>query len=182
VSAIVALDHDNAEDWSESAKQLGKQLADKLPSMPSTAPESGARKDESALSGLERILPSNLGGTASRTAQSAKSDTNAPVAQVRLPVEVIDDYVLVRVQPMYPQVARQNNITGTVVLNTLIGRDGSVRDVRTVSGNKYLAEAAMAAVSQWRYKPFVLNGKPIEVATEVRIAFTRKPGQQRLRQ
>jgi TonB family protein len=179
VSAIVGYDRGNTEDWSQSAKKFGKQLSDKLPDPPSIASDKNSvGNTASALSGLEKILPSNALGNSWGT--SPKTDLKSPVGQVHLPVESIEDYILVRVQPTYPQMARQNNITGTVVLSTVIGRDGSVRDVRAVSGNKYLAEAAMAAVSQWRYKPFVLNGKPIEVATELKIAFTRRPGQQRV--
>jgi len=176
VAAIVGYDRGGANDWSESAKKLGKKLTDNLPDMPASPGSSGSIGPN--LSDLDKILPSNaLGGSTSKSLRSIRPDFSGPIAQVHLPGEIIDDYVLLRVQPMYPQVARQNNITGMVVLNTVIGKDGSVRDVRALSGNKYLAEAALAAVSQWRYKPFVLNGKPIEVATEVRIAFTRRPAQ-----
>src|SRR5581483_2233488 len=98
VSAVVAFDRSNSDDWSESAKQLGRQLADKLPSMPSTAPDN-ARKDESALSSLERILPSNsVSSSVSKTVQSASAAASSPVSKVYLPAEVIDDYVLLRVQ------------------------------------------------------------------------------------
>jgi TonB family protein len=178
VSAIVGYDRTAADDWSESAKKLGKQITDKLPNLPSTAPDGGSQNNQSALSSLERMLPSN-GVANAKTPKILESsgDSSGPVAQVYLPVEVVDDYILVRVQPMYPQAARQNNISGTVVIKTVIGKDGSVRETDPVAGNKFLAEAAMAAVSQWRYKPFVLNGKPIEVATDIRILFTHKTNQ-----
>ena len=181
VSAIVAMDRsETAQDWSEGAKKLGKALTEKLPSLPSTNSDSGAGQSGPAISGLEKILPSNaFNSNPSRSAMPSKDESGGPVATVHLPAEVVDGYILLKVPPAYPAFARQNNITGTVVLNTVIARDGSVKEVHALSGNKYLAEAALDAVSKWRFKPFVLNSKPIEVGTEIRVAFTRKQsGQQ----
>ncbi|MBV9610670.1 MAG: GAF domain-containing protein, partial [Acidobacteria bacterium] len=114
VSAVVAWDRGATADWSDSAKNFGKRLGEKLPNLPSTTAESDL-KNNAALSGIEQILPSNSSvSNTGNAVKNAAENLTGPVATLRLPEEVIDDYVLVRVQPMYPQVARQNNITGTV--------------------------------------------------------------------
>jgi len=76
------------------------------------------------------------------------------------------------VKPQYPPQARQARIEGTVVLLAVIGKDGSVRDVQVKSGSPLLAQAAIEAVKQWRYKPYLLNGQPVEVDTQITINFT----------
>ena len=77
-----------------------------------------------------------------------------------------------QVRPMYPALAKQARVQGTVILEATIAKDGTVRDARIVSGHPLLTEAAIAAVGQWRYKPFILNGEPIEVITTVTVTFT----------
>jgi periplasmic protein TonB len=76
-----------------------------------------------------------------------------------------------KVMPMYPTLARSQHVEGEVVLATLIGKDGSVVDVRPVSGSQYLTGAAADAVRQWRFKPYQVNGKPVEVETNIRVDF-----------
>jgi protein TonB len=77
-----------------------------------------------------------------------------------------------RVNPEYPPLAKQVHAQGTAILEATIAKDGSVRDVRIVSGHPLLTKAAKEAVEQWRYKPFILNGEPIEVITTVTVTFT----------
>ena len=60
---------------------------------------------------------------------------------------------------------------GEVVLQAVIGKDGRVRDVKGVRGNAMLSAAAMAAVRQWRYEPYKLNGDPVDMQTEIVIKF-----------
>jgi len=76
-----------------------------------------------------------------------------------------------QVKPVYPPIARQARVQGVVVLEATISKDGSVVDVRVVSGNPLLNDAAMDAVRQWRYKPTLLNGEPVEVITTITINF-----------
>jgi len=76
-----------------------------------------------------------------------------------------------RVNPIYPTQARIQRIEGTVVLEALVGEDGNVHDVKVSSGSAVLASAAKQAVEQWRYQPFQLNGKPVSMATSVKIVF-----------
>ncbi|MGD0568306.1 MAG: TonB family protein [Candidatus Sulfotelmatobacter sp.] len=75
-------------------------------------------------------------------------------------------------QPAYPPLARQARIQGTVVLHAVIGKDGAIENLTLVSGHPMLAPAAIEAVKQWRYKPYLLNGEPVEVDTEIQVNFT----------
>lgn len=77
-----------------------------------------------------------------------------------------------QVAPVYPNRARQNLVQGTVVLHAVIGKDGSIRDLKEVSSpSKDLTDAAMAAVEQWRYKPYVHDGQVVEVDTTIHVNF-----------
>jgi protein TonB len=81
--------------------------------------------------------------------------------------------LLVRqVAPQYPQAARQAHISGTVVLQVVIGKDGSVQNLHALSGPPLLIPSAMEAVKQWRYKPYQLNGEPVEANTQINVKFS----------
>jgi TonB family protein len=80
------------------------------------------------------------------------------------------------VAPTYPQQAKDYHIAGSVVLDATIAVDGSLRDVKLVSGQPPLAEAAATAVRQWRYTPELLNGKPVEVQEQITIVFKLPSG------
>ncbi|HYW67261.1 MAG TPA: TonB family protein [Candidatus Dormibacteraeota bacterium] len=77
-----------------------------------------------------------------------------------------------KVQPLYPPLARQTRISGTVKLHAIIGKDGSVQQLQMVSGHPLLVQAALDAVRQWRYQPTLLNGEPVEVDTEIDVIFS----------
>jgi TonB family protein len=77
-----------------------------------------------------------------------------------------------RVDPVYPPLARQARIQGTVRFTGIIGRDGSVQSVQLVSGHPLLVESARQAVMQWLYKPTLLNGQPVEVVTQIEVGFS----------
>jgi protein TonB len=76
-----------------------------------------------------------------------------------------------RVQPVYPTAARNARIQGPVVLSAIIDKAGTIEDLRTISGHPLLVPAAINAVSQWRYRPFILNGEAIEVETRITVNF-----------
>jgi protein TonB len=77
-----------------------------------------------------------------------------------------------KVMPVYPALARQARIQGVVVLSVVIGKDGSVQELKLVSGHPLLAPAALDAVKQWTYKPTLLNGQPVDVSTQATVNFT----------
>ncbi|PYV84252.1 MAG: hypothetical protein DMG93_05555 [Acidobacteria bacterium] len=76
-----------------------------------------------------------------------------------------------RVAPNFPQEAKRARIHGPVVLTVIVRKDGTVLVVHLLSGPKELAQAAVDAVRQWRYKPFVINGEPIEMETRATLNF-----------
>ena len=80
--------------------------------------------------------------------------------------------VLTKVTPKYPEEAKEERIQGTVVLNAVIGKDGSVEELTVASGPKELQESALTAVSQWTYKPYLVNGDPTEVKTTISVFYS----------
>jgi protein TonB len=90
---------------------------------------------------------------------------------VRVSQGVSIGLLVTRVTPQYPDDARQARIQGSVVLRTEIDKNGDVEDVSLVSGHPLLAPAAIEAVKQWKYKPYLLNGQPVGVETQVIVAF-----------
>jgi len=81
-----------------------------------------------------------------------------------------------RVQPLYPPLARQARIQGQVILRAVIRRDGMIENLQVLSGHPMLVQAAIDAVKQWRYRPYSLNGEPVEVETQVTLNFVLSGG------
>jgi protein TonB len=75
-------------------------------------------------------------------------------------------------RPVYPPLAKQARIQGTVRFTAIIGRDGTIQNLTVVSGHPLLLAAAQSAVVQWKYKPTLLNGEPVEVVTQIDVNFT----------
>ena len=96
--------------------------------------------------------------------------------RVRVSAGVTSGLLVRKVNPTYPPLARQARISGTVVLRAVISKDGSIENLSLVSGHPMLAPAAIDAVKQWKYKPYLLNGEPVEVDTEVQVNFTLAGG------
>jgi TonB family protein len=90
----------------------------------------------------------------------------------QLPKGVSEGMLIHRVAPVYPQTAKKNNTQGTVTLGILIGKDGSISKLTVISGPKELTQAAIDAVQQWRYRPYLLGGKQVEAETTVEINFS----------
>lgn len=79
-----------------------------------------------------------------------------------------------KVEPKYPERARRDGVEGWVWVHTLIGENGAVEEWNVISGHPWLAEAAVEAVKQWRYRPTLLDGRPVKVETVVKVMFTLK--------
>jgi protein TonB len=79
--------------------------------------------------------------------------------------------LIYRVQPIYPPLARQARIQGPVELQAIISKTGTIENLVVVRGHPMLATAAVEAVRQWRYRPYLLNSEPIEVETEITVNF-----------
>jgi protein TonB len=100
----------------------------------------------------------------------------APVQKIPISSGVAQGWLVYQVKPQYPSLARQARIQGTVVLQAVIGIDGTVQNLNVLTGHPMLNQAAIEAVRQWRYKPYYLNGKPIEVDTQISVNFTLTGG------
>jgi protein TonB len=84
--------------------------------------------------------------------------------------------LLHEVKPVYPPLARQARIQGAVELRAIISKSGTIENLVVVRGHPMLSAAAIEAVRQWRYRPYVLNGEPIEVETEITVNFLLSGG------
>src|SRR2546422_7858971 len=96
--------------------------------------------------------------------------------RVRVSAGVTNGLLVKRVQPPYPPLARQARIQGSVVLQAEISKSGDIQNLRLISGHPMLAPAAIEAVKQWKYKPYLLNGEQVEVETTVQVNFTLAGG------
>ncbi len=92
--------------------------------------------------------------------------------RVRVSQGVSQGLLIRRVQPNYPPLAKQARIQGQVVLQAEISKDGTIQNLQLISGHPMLAPAAIEAVKQWRYKPYLLNGEPVAVETTVLVNFS----------
>ena len=91
---------------------------------------------------------------------------------VRVSQGVSQGLLVHQVAPVYPESARRNYVQGTVVLQAIIGKDGRIKDLKPMSApSKELEQAAIGAVQQWRYQPYILKGQPLEVQTTINVNF-----------
>jgi len=96
--------------------------------------------------------------------------------RVRVSSGVSTGLLIKKVTPNYPQLAKQARIQGTVVLQAEISKEGTIQNLQLISGHPMLAPAAIEAVRQWRYKPYLLNGEPVAVETQVVVNFSLSGG------
>ena len=81
-------------------------------------------------------------------------------------------YLIKKVAPVYPPLARQARIQGTVIIRVVISQSGNIASAHLISGHAMLAPAAIEAVRQWKYQPCTLNGQAVEVETNIQVTFT----------
>jgi protein TonB len=118
-----------------------------------------------------------MGGVIGGIISSAPSAVpKVAVQRVRVSQGVTAGLVIHKVQPNYPPLARTARVQGSVVLAAVIGKDGTIQNLHVISGHPLLTQAALDAVKQWRYKPYILNGDPVEVDTQVTVNFTLAGG------
>jgi protein TonB len=96
--------------------------------------------------------------------------------RVRVSSGVSTGLLIKKVTPNYPQLAKQARIQGSVVLQAEISKEGTIQNLQLISGHPMLAPAAIEAVKQWRYKPYLLNGEPVAVETQVVVNFSLSGG------
>jgi periplasmic protein TonB len=92
--------------------------------------------------------------------------------RIRISAGVTRGLLIQRVEPVYPTLAKAARVQGDVVLSAVIDGNGQIKNLQLVSGHPMLVPAAITAVRQWRYKPYLLNGQPVEVETTITVIFT----------
>src|SRR5277367_1658274 len=132
---------------------------------PSSAGVAGMTGDSSGVAGMTGIL----GGIGTGATPVVKA---AAPKKIAVSSGVMSGNILVKTQPQYPAIAKAARIQGTVVLQATISKSGTIEGLTVVSGPPMLQQAALDAVRSWRYKPYLLNGEPVEVGTQVNVVFS----------
>lgn len=127
------------------------------------------------VNGIPRVVETTIRVEFSRASEGG-TGTSAPAeSPVLVTAEDMRDRLVYKVAPVYPPLARQARIQGTVILRIIINKVGEVRDTQLVNGHPMLAPAAVEAVKKWRYIPYESDGETLEVQTDVQVVF-RLPG------
>jgi protein TonB len=135
-----------------------------------------AGKEPPPSSGFSASGLDGLGG--SGVAGNVFSGQNGPRVKIAAPSKisisagVAGGLLIQKTSPVYPQIAREARVSGTVVIQATISRSGELQNLRAVSGPTMLRQAALDAVRTWRYKPYLLDGQPVDVETTVSVNFS----------
>jgi protein TonB len=119
-----------------------------------------------------------LGGSAGGVVGSVFGSGSAPKVKAEAPKKVnisggvAQGMLLQKTVPLYPPIAKAARVSGTVILQATISKGGTIENLRVISGPPMLQQSAMDAVRSWRYRPYLLNGDPVEVETTVNVVFT----------
>lgn len=150
---------------------------------PPSIPDTIARIDDRSVAPAPDVSGINIpGATGDRASRSVipgalgdgPSIAPPPQAASTRPLPVshwAEGNLIYRVQPNYPSLARQARIQGTVELRAIISKMGTIENLSVLSGHAMLVPSAVEAVKHWRYRPYLLNGEPIEVETEITVNF-----------
>ena len=115
-----------------------------------------------------------LGMHANEASGGSDSNASKPHKQLTVSADEMQQNILTKAVPVYPPAAKKARIQGKVVLDAVIGTDGNIESLRVISGPQELQQSALDAVRQWTYKPYLLNGDPVEVETTVNIIYNLK--------
>jgi TonB family protein len=151
-------------------EKLGSSAATMSSMQPTSEPEGDPDKAHAAIS---QVPTEN--SESSSTNRGSGSEAG-PRQRVRVPAEVAQELLTTQIMPAYPTLARQAHVQGMVVLDVDISKGGAIESLRTISGHPMLVPAAIDAVKQWRYKPYLLNGEPVSVETRVTVSFNLSNG------
>jgi protein TonB len=95
-----------------------------------------------------------------------------PTGPIKVSSGTVAGNIISKPEPVYPAIAKAAHVQGAVILHAIISKDGTIENLSVISGNGMLVNAARDAVSRWRYKPYLLNGEPVEVETSITVNFT----------
>lgn len=137
----------------------------------STQPKPQPEVQESAPAVTSIATGANSGELSGIVNTNAMNVPKAPLQALKISQGVSQGLIIKRVQPVYPAQARQMHLEGKVELQANIAQSGSISGVKQLSGDPVLGRAAIDAVRQWKYKPYYLNGEPVEVETQITVNF-----------
>jgi TonB family protein len=172
----------SSQTRSETSAQPSEKkaaVAAAVPRTPKPQPKSTAGTEAPAADGLVvyekgkvifRLAPA--ASHAGARLASGQREPGTEAALISVSPEIANTYLVQRVEPNYPDAARQQHIQGPVVLDAVVGKDGIVREVTVISGDFHLTAAAVNAVRQWRFKPYQANGSPVDFRTQITLNFT----------
>lgn len=127
------------------------------------------------IGGVEGGVPGGQAGGVIGSLLTSTVHTTAPAVaapkRLRVSSGISEGLLTHRVEPVYPLIAQRARVAGTVELRAMISREGTIQNLTLIKGHPLLVPAALDAVKQWRYRPYILNGEPIEVETIVVVNF-----------
>jgi protein TonB len=151
----------------------GKLMAPKAIPKNITIIKEEADPDMGASGGvLGGVAGGSMGGTIGGVIGGMPAPPKPTASRIKVGGNVTAARLQNKVTPVYPPLARQTRISGTVRLHAIIAKDGTVQQLEVLSGHPLLVQAALDAVRQWRYQPTLLNGEPVEVDTTVDVIFS----------
>jgi TonB family protein len=171
--AIVRAENQKARHWDVAKSSSAEQSQ----AGPGSAPRvvSAAKVISDAENSAEPVQPPtvkiNAAANRSEFASLLADRETLPVMAGPISHGVTGGELIRKVEPVYPPEARAERITGSVVLEIRVSQDGTVRNIRSVSGEPQLVRAAVEAVRQWRYAPTLLDGRPIETSKQITVLF-----------
>jgi periplasmic protein TonB len=126
---------------------------------------------------LNLVLAVTFIAIPSRAQATPQQDAPPPqpakkITRVKQGGAVMVKMLKVKIEPVYPQLAKEKGIQGTVRLHAIVGRDGTMEQIEVISGQPLLVQAALDAVRQWKYRITYLNGEPVEVDTTIDLNFS----------
>jgi protein TonB len=104
--------------------------------------------------------------------QNGPKVKSAGLSKMSISAGVAGGLLIQKTSPVYPQIAREARVSGTVVIQATISKTGAIQNLRAVSGPTMLRQPALDAVKTWRYKPYLLDGEPVDVETTVSVTFS----------
>jgi protein TonB len=160
-----------SSEFNQGVLTLPREIPKSIASIHDDQP--GTESDPQGSTGVPFGISSGTGNNmiAEVLRETPRAVPRVAVTKVRVSSGIEQGLLIHQVKPQYPPLALQARIQGTVVLQAVIGKDGTVEDLRVVSGHPMLTGAAIDAVKQWRYRPYYLNNEPVSVDTQINVNF-----------
>jgi protein TonB len=152
-------------------KEIAQIREDELPP-PSAAGVVGGVSGGMTGGSINGVLGGIIGSVPSAAPPPPPPPKPVTPQRIRVGGNVQQANLITKISPAYPPLAKQARIQGTVELSAVIGKDGRVQDLKVVRGHPLLVQSALDAVKNWVYRPTMLNGEPVEVATTIDVNFT----------